>query len=76
MSPDSSPHGHEMGVGALIGMIALFVLAGGPLVYYLWTVVNDLLTAHVDSVRILIAVPVLLIFAGLLAILSRSVRRW
>lgn len=65
-----------MSTGALVGVMALFVVLGAPLVFYLWITLNQLLTAQVDGMRTLLALPVLLLFLGLLAILSRSIRRW
>lgn len=65
-----------MSTGKLIGLISLFVVLGMPLVWYLWTVVNELLTGHLDGQRLLLAVPVLAVFLTLLVFLSRAVRRW
>ena len=76
MSQDPGARGSGMGTGAIIGMMAIFVVVGGPMVFYLWSTVNDVLAGQVDPMRVLISLPVLLIFLGVLAILSRSVRRW
>ncbi|MEJ2503247.1 MAG: hypothetical protein P8177_08000 [Gemmatimonadota bacterium] len=65
----------ERGTGALIAVIAGFVVVGAPLVYYLWTTLNEVLAGHFDGSRLLVTAVVLLIFVGLLTILSRSVRR-
>lgn len=65
-----------MSTGKLIGLISLFVVLGMPLVWYLWTVANELLTGHVDGQRLLLAVPVLAVFLTLLVFLSKAVRRW
>lgn len=46
------------------------------MVWYLWEVLNQLLAGVVDGSRLLIAVPVLLLFIGLLTLVSRSVNRW
>lgn len=64
-----------LGIGALMGIMAGFVVLGAPMVYYLWTTINELLAGHVDGSRLGIASGVLLLFVGLLIILSRSVRR-
>jgi hypothetical protein len=63
------------GTGALIAIIAGFVVVGAPMVYYLWTTLNEVLAGHFDGTRLLLTAVVLLIFLGLLSILSRSVRR-
>ena len=64
-----------MGVGTMIGIMAAFVVLGAPMVYYLWTTINELLAGHVEGLRLGISAGVLLLFVGLLIILSRSVRR-
>lgn len=56
--------------------IALFVLAGFPLVAYLWETLNQLMGGEVRPARLALTVPVVLVFAALLALLSRAVRRW
>ena len=76
MIQDPGSRGGGMSTGAIIGMMAIFVVVGGPMVFYLWSTVNDVLTGRFAPMRVLIALPVLLIFLGVLAILSRSVRRW
>ena len=65
-----------MGMGGLMALMAGFVVVGAPMVYYLWTTINELLAGHVDGSRVLLSIVILLIFLGLLTILSRSVRRW
>lgn len=60
----------------LIGGMAFFVVLGAPLVWYLWQVLNDLLQGIVNPLHLLVAVPVLLLFLGLLALVSRAVARW
>ena len=57
----------------LIGLIALFVLLGTPLVAYLWETLNVLMSGRVEPGRLGIAVVVLAAFAALLAFLSRSI---
>lgn len=59
----------------LIGMLG-FVLVGTPLVFYLWSTVNELLSGHVDGARDLLALPVLGLFLALLFALGRAVSRW
>lgn len=74
MSTNESPAG--VGTGALIASILVFVVVGAPLVYYLWTTVNEVLAGHFNGDRLGLSLIVLLIFLGLLTILSRSIRRW
>lgn len=59
----------------ILGMTAL-VLPGVPMVWYLWEVVNNLLSGVFDGRQLLIAVPVLIVFLALLRLVSRTVRRW
>ncbi|MGK7312108.1 MAG: hypothetical protein ACN0LA_07680, partial [Candidatus Longimicrobiales bacterium M2_2A_002] len=53
-----------------------FVIVGAPMVWNLRTTVNELLAGHFDGGRLGISIIVLLIFLGLLNILTRSIRRW
>lgn len=75
MAEDVKTSDPGMGTGALMGIMAAFVVVGAPLVYYLWTTLNEVLAGHFDGPRLLISTVVLLIFLGVLTILSRSVRR-
>ena len=65
-----------MGTTALIAAMLGFVVIGAPMVYYLWTTINELLAGHIAWGRLGISIIVLLIFLGLLGILTRSIRRW
>ena len=56
--------------------IALFVLAGFPLVAYLWETLNQLMGGEVHPFRLLLTVPVALLLAGVLRLLSHAVGRW
>lgn len=73
---DAAPHSAGGGPGALIATMLAFVVVGAPMVYYLWTTINELLAGRVDWPRLGITIIVLLIFLGLLSILTRSIRRW
>ena len=70
------PQASRLGTTGLIGAMLLFVVVGAPMVYYLWSTLNEVLAGHIDGGRIGISIIVLLIFLGLLGILTRSVRRW
>ncbi len=76
MTNSEAPPSSGMGIGVLMGAMLGFVIVGAPMVYYLWTTVNELLAGHIEWGRIGISIIVLLIFLGLLGILSRSIRRW
>ena len=65
-----------LGTGGLIAAMLAFVVVGAPMVYYLWTTINEVLAGHFDGGRLGISIIVLLIFLGLLNILTRSIRRW
>ena len=73
---NTQPGPSSMGAGGLIAAMLAFVVVGAPMVYYLWTTVNELLAGHFDGARLGISIIVLLIFLGLLSILTRSIRRW
>lgn len=59
----------------ILSMGALVVL-GTPLVYVLWTALNDVLAGRIDGGRLLLTLPILLLFLGLLYYVARVVRRW
>ena len=65
-----------MSFGKLMALMALFVVIGVPMVAFLWETVNLLLALHVDGTRLLIALPLLVVFIGFLVVLARTVRRW
>ena len=60
----------------LIGGMALFVVLGAPMIWYLWEVLTQLLSLEFDARAVLIAVPVLVVFLLFLRVLSRTVRKW
>lgn len=62
--------------GMLWLIMALSVVVGAPLVAFLWETLNELLALHVNLLRLLISLPVLLLFAGMLWLLGRTIRRW
>ena len=74
MTDSNAPR--RLGFGGLMLAMGLFVFVGSPLVYLLWGVVNDLLTGHVVTSRLLLALPALIVFLAVLNFLARSIRRW
>jgi len=66
----------QLSFGALLLQMALYVLVGIPMVGYLWDTLNHLLALEGRATQVLIAVPVLLVFIGLMVVLARQVRRW
>ena len=65
-----------MGTLGLVSMMALYVAAGFPLVWYLWETLNDVLSGQFDGLRLLVALAASLLLLGLLILLARSVQRW
>ena len=65
-----------IGTGGLIAAMLVFVVAGAPMVYYLWSTINELLAGRLDLGRLGITLVVLIIFLGLLNMLTRTIRRW
>lgn len=59
----------------LIALIMAFVVVGAPMVYVLWSFVNEALTGHLEAGLAVIFLPVLAVFAGLLVFLGRWARR-
>lgn len=68
--------GQTPSLGRLMAGVALFVILGTPLVAYLWETLNVLLTGVVQPGRLLLAIPLALLFAGVLWLLARTVRAW
>ena len=63
-------------LGTLLLVVLVFAALGTPLFLYLWETLNALLTGHGSATRVLISLPVLALFAGLLVVLGRLLRRW
>jgi hypothetical protein len=59
-------------LGRVMLLVLVFAALGTPMFLYLWETVNALLTGHVDGLRLLISLPVLAMFAALLAVLRRA----
>lgn len=71
MASDRDP-----GFGRVMGGIGLFTLLGTPCVAYLWETLNLLLAGIVVPMRLLISVPVLVVFALILRWMGRVIQRW
>lgn len=71
-----APHTPPIGARRLILPIALFVVAGIPLVAYMWETGNQLFAGHFAGPRLLLAVAALVALLVLLKILARTVERW
>jgi hypothetical protein len=65
-----------LGFGRLMLVMAAFVVIGTPLVYFLWTALNDVLAGRLDGRHLAFAAPALVLFLVLLRYLARAVRRW
>jgi hypothetical protein len=73
---DVDSRAKPLGFGGLMASMGIFVVIGTPLVYFIWKVVNDLLTGHVGTIRMVMAVPALVVLWVVLGWLARSIRRW
>lgn len=62
--------------GRLIIAISVFVVVGFPMVYVLWDALNHLLGGQLRAIRPWLVLPVLIVFAAFVYLLSRFVRRW
>ncbi|SHK12120.1 hypothetical protein SAMN04488087_0354 [Rhodothermus profundi] len=56
--------------------MGLVVLLGMPVVAYLWETLNQLLSLHVNPMRLLISLPLLAVFIVWLRWLARQAQRW
>jgi len=64
-----------MNTSALVLRMALFVLAGAPLVWVVWEAVNRLLMGHPEEVRWPGTLAALALLIGLLVLVGRSASR-
>ena len=60
----------------LVTGIGIFVVLGTPLVGYLWHTLNDVLAGVFHPIRVLIAIPVAILFYLLLRSMGRRVNAW
>lgn len=76
--PDRESRAPEPSVstGRLILWILVLVVLGMPMVYVLWSALNEILLGRLGSVRWALFLPVLAVFLGFLHVLSRLVKRW
>lgn len=58
-----------------VAMIATFTIIGFPLAGYLWDTLNDVLALEATGRQVLLSLPVLAAFIGVLYVLSRVVGR-
>jgi hypothetical protein len=65
----------ENAVGRILLMLVALLLAGIPLVGYLWETLNAVLALHFEPRRLLISVPVLLALMMILLLVARTVQR-
>ncbi len=74
-----SGEGGEGGGGAssakLAAMFAAFTVVGAPLVWAIWEGVNALLEGRPGEIRWALVAPALILFAGLLWLVSTVVQR-
>jgi ABC-type proline/glycine betaine transport system permease subunit len=75
MTSDSEA-GPSTAVAPLVARVAAFAIVGIPLAAFLWDTVNQLVAGVFSPVRIMLAVPALLLFGFLIRFLSREVWRW
>ena len=66
-------HDSGLGMGRVLAIMIGFLIVGAPMVFYLWTTINELLAGHWDGSRFLVSLVVLAVFAGLLVFLSRVI---
>jgi hypothetical protein len=65
-----------MGTPGLVGIMGVYVVAGFPLVWYLWETLNEVLSGQFDGLRLLGAIAAAPLLLGLLILLARAVQRW
>jgi hypothetical protein len=60
--------------GKSLGVMALYVIIGIPMVAYIWDVLNELLALEFPTGRVLIAIPVAVLLVFYLRFVSRRLR--
>ncbi|MEX2571101.1 MAG: hypothetical protein WD737_07325 [Gemmatimonadota bacterium] len=60
----------------LTAFLLLLAVVGGLLVAYLWETLNRLLSGFIDPVRLLISIPVAVVFVLLLRSMGHAIERW
>src|SRR5574341_2058657 len=58
-----------------VTVLAAIIVAGVPLLAYIWGTLNVLFAGHIDGRRLAITAPVVLVFAGLLVLAGRTLSR-
>lgn len=58
--------------GKYLFVFGLFLFLGVPLVAYLWETVHQILSLHFETTRMLVSIPVLAMFIGLLKFISHQ----
>lgn len=67
--------GPERSFTSILVTLALFLLLGGPAVFFMWREMSELLYGRVGEVRFELLLPAALLFVGLVVALARWVRR-
>jgi hypothetical protein len=62
--------------GKLAASILVVAVAGTPLVAWIWESLNELLSGHVEPVRLLLTVPALVLLYALLRWLAKRLERF
>ncbi|MCA9772534.1 MAG: hypothetical protein KC466_08995 [Myxococcales bacterium] len=63
------------GNGSLITGLVLFFVVGTPMIAYVWHVLSDVLSGHVEIIPVTAAIALLLVFLVLLRFLLRFIER-
>ncbi len=64
------------GIGGLMAGMAVFVIVGIPMVFFIWQFINEILSGRFVPVDAGLAAVFLVLFVGFLRILASRVRRW
>lgn len=74
MAPTPEP-GRPFSLTAVTLRVAVLSLLGIPLLAYIWETLNKVVAGDFSSVRLIVAIPVLLAFLLLLRVVAREVWR-
>ena len=75
---DTAPAGEDDGIsaGGLLGRLALYVVLGAPLVYFVWHFLNEALSGELHGDSAALAAAGLLGLVWLLRLVARQINRW
>lgn len=67
---------HDPSVPKLAGILLVLTAIGFPMIGYLWETLNEVMAGEFDARRIVISVPILLVFAAFVWVVAKWTSRF